>query len=491
MENFPHSSVGLPANMQYVLPPSLSDSARSYSVAVAPNGISLVTGQALPATVMTRDTGVNLGNFVQNIVSFDIPCGQGMGVFLDPKETILNFRLTWVVTTAGVVGTSAGNLLNLIGSASSFFDSLTIYHNNTPLEIVQNYALLFNNLLNGSVNYSERYGGISICMGSDTNSSTGIDLPWSTAGTYYYNFAVPLISIIGLNSDKLIPVGVIQNLQLQMMTANVLPVGSFCTSGALTTQPVISAPVLDQFTLNMRYIDVGQQAAALLSQTLQDGKWFIKTKTYTNSNSTIPSGSSGFTSLLLQIRNSSVNSLFLQYGIGTGNLAACPSYSFDSINPALVSLQASISGQKYPNKALNPSQRPAECYTAYIAAWGGSSLKSYGGVMDRCAYGATLPSVPNGKDNMLTVPAAGIRAFSQSDATTTPVLSIPNMHYQGFDISRCSGSLFSGVNTRSSPPYIDLNLGVASTSTVTCYAWGMSDVVLVIDVMSKHVQAFI
>ena len=181
----------------------------------------------------------------------------------------------------------------------------------------------------------------------------------------------------------------------------------------------------------------------------------------------------------------------MQYGVGAGALAVCPNYSFDSINPALISLQCSIAGQKYPNKALNPSQRPAECYASYIQAWGGSGLKSFGGVMDRSSYMATIPSVPSGKDNMLTVPALGVRAHSQSDAVTNVVVSYPHMHYQGFDIQRCNGSLFSGVNCRSSPPYIELNLGVASTSTITAYAWGMSDVVLVIDVPSKQIQAFI
>ena len=143
-----------------------------------------MTGQALPSAVVTKDSGSNLGNFVQNIVSFDIPCGQGMGVFLDPRETILNFRLTWVVTTSYTAGASSETKCNLIGSASSFFDSLTLYHNNTPLEIVQNYALLFNNLLNGSVNNSERWGGVSISMGSDTNTSTGCDLTLAQ-GTYF------------------------------------------------------------------------------------------------------------------------------------------------------------------------------------------------------------------------------------------------------------------------------------------------------------------
>jgi hypothetical protein len=382
MNGFPSSSIGLPSSMKYDLPPSLSDSARSYSVSVAPNGLQSVVGQTSPTTTFTANSGTNLGNFVQNIVAFDIPCGQGIGVFMDPKETILNFRLTWVVTTAV---TATGAIANLVGSSSSFFDSLQIVHNNTPLEQVQNYGMLFNQMVNGSVNYAERYGGCSIAMGCDVNTTTGLDLPLAV-GTYYFNFAVPLISIIGLNTDKLIPVGAIQNLQLQMMTANVLPVSTYCT--ALTTSAVWSAPVLDQFSLNMRYIDVGSEASSLLSQTLQDGKWFIKSKSYTNSNANIPSGSSGFQSLLLQIRNSSVNSLFVQYGLGSGALAVCPNQNYDSVNLTCVSLQLSIAGQKYPNKALNPSQRPAECYAAYIASWGGSSLKSFGGTMDRSSFNA-------------------------------------------------------------------------------------------------------
>ena len=316
--SFPSSSIGLPSSMQYNLPPSLSDSARSYSVSVAPNGQQSVVGQASSATTLTATSGTNLGNFVQNIVAFDIPCGMSPSVFMDTKETSVSFRLTWTVSSSA---NATGLLCQLLGSAASFFDSLQVIHNNTPLEQIQNYGMLFNQMLNGTVNHSERFGGISVSMGADTNSYAGIDLPLA-AGTYYFNFSVPLISIIGLSTDKLIPVGTIQNLQLSLMTANVLPVATYCATE--TSQATWSAPVLDQFSLNMRYIDVGSQAASLLSQTLQDGKWFIKSKSYTNSNANIPSGSSGFQSLLLQIRNSSVNSLFVQYGLGNGAVDLCP-----------------------------------------------------------------------------------------------------------------------------------------------------------------------
>lgn len=482
--NFPQSAIGLPSSLKYELPPSLSDSARAYAVSVAPDGITSVNGTSI-ANPFVVTSGGAIAPFVQNIVSFTIPCGQGNGVFLDPKDTILNFRLTWVVSTAFTGGTA--HFANMIGSASSWFDSLTLYHNNSPLEIVQNYNLLFNQLLNATVNSSERQGSIAICMGCDDNTNTGIDMP-TTAGTYYFNFAVPLLSIIGLNSEKLIPVGAIQNLQLQMMTASTVPV-SFYGGSTAPTAGAFGPPVLDQFTLNMKFIDVGQQASALLSQTLQDGKWFIKSKTYTNSNALLAQGSSGTSSLLLQIRNSSINSLFLQFGTSARPLI-CPNGNYDAVNPALIGLQCSVGGNKFPNKQLSVSQRPAEAYSIYAQAWGASSIKGYGGVMSRSNYAVSYP-VLSGGDNMCVAPSSALRAVSASDSTTQNVVQFPNMSYMGFDLQRVSGSLFSGVNTRSTPPYVDVNIGNATLAPLTCFSWGMSDVVLVIDVPSKHIQAFV
>ena len=489
MEAFPQSAIGLPSSMKYDLPPSLSDSARAYGVAVAPDGISVVTGTSIGNPFVASQGAATLSNFVQNIVSFTIPCGQGNHIFLDPRDTVLNFRLSWVVGTTFSGGT--GCFSNLIGSAASWFDSLTLYHNNTPLEIIQNYNILFNQMLNATVNTAERFGGCAVSFGCDTNTSTGIDLvPGNTlaSGTYYYNFCIPLMSIIGLNSDKLIPVGAIQNLQLQMMTSAQVPVSFFGGSTAHTAGS-ISAPVLDQFTLNMKYIDIGQVASSLLQQTLQDGKWFIKSKTYTNSNASLPSGSSGTTSLLLQIRNSSVNSLFFQFST-SAKPAICPNGQYDAINPALIGLQCSVGGNKFPNKQINVANRPAEAFAMYAQAWGALGVKGYGGVMSRNSFGASYPLV-TGSDAMCVLPASGVRTESSVDTTSVNAVSYPNMCYLGVDLQRVSGSLFSGVNTRSTPPYLDLNIGSATLANIVCYAWGMSDVVLVVDVVSKHIQAFV
>ncbi len=409
--NFPTSSIGLPNNLKYDLPPSFSDSARAYSVNVAPDGITQVAG---PATTIpfTLTGGTGVGAFNSQIVSFTIPSGMSQSVFLDPFSTTLSFTLIYKVATASVGGITQS--MNLQSSAASFFDTLVLYSNNTPIETIYGYGVLQNFLFQNSVNFAERYGGISICMGTDTNSQTGIELGWAGAVNfeYGYNFTIPLLSVIGANYDKLFPVGSINNLQLQMTTANLLPISSF--AGTAPTTPPVFTFNLSEFSLNMKYIDIGDMASQILSQTLQDGKWFLKATTYTNSAVTIPIGSAGNQQLLLQIRNTSVKSIL--HTFSTGTTGVCPNGQYDSICPQLTSRQCQVGGSFHPNKPINDMTRPSEGYQYLIQSLtqGGGITKSltqgggYGTSLNRYNYCVTTALV-TGQDTTFVVPAAGTR----------------------------------------------------------------------------------
>lgn len=486
--SFPSSAVGLPQTLKYDLPPSLPDSARSYSVNVAPDGITFVTAGSLPATAfVANNTGV-FSNFSSQVVSFTLPSGMSDSVFLDPASTTLSFTLTYTIGTAS---SATGASINMIGSGASWFDQLVLYSNNVPIETINQYGLLQNFMLQNTVNQAERYGGISVSMGADTNSGNGIELAHSATGSYRYNFCIPLLSVIGASSDKFIPIGSINNMQLQMTTASLLPLVSYCT--AVTTQPALTGNfTLSEFTLNMKYIDVGDMAGQLLKQTLQEGKWFIKSQTYTNSAVSIPNGSSGAQQLLLQIRNTSVKSIIHQFGIAQG--AVCPNGYYDAVNPALNIRQCQVGGNFYPNKPINDLQRPAEGYPYLIQALaqGGSITKSYGTVVTKDMYQACIPSVATGSESFWVTPANGIRsAPSGSDNASTQISKWPNSFYCGYDLEKSSGILFQGVNTRASPPFLNLNIATAQTSTVQCQSWGISDVILQIDTINKQVTAFI
>ena len=155
-------------------------------------------------------------------------------------------------------------------------------------------------------------------------------------------------------------------------------------------------------------------------------------------------------------------------------------------------MQANLGGVKYPNRPMNRSFRPSECYTNYLMAWGGSGLKNIGGLMYRGSYGATLNAV-TGSDSSIVVPTdASIRAVSQLETgTPAQVASFPNMHYEGLSLERISGALFSGVNTRMAPPFLEINIATAVDVAVTCYAFALSDCILKIDPATKTLEVLL
>ena len=74
---------------------------------------------------------------------FDIPAGNSHNVFMDPKETQLSFRLTWVVTTAS---SATSPLLQLIRQGLHslihlFFIIITILLK--PFQIMMFYTICF------------------------------------------------------------------------------------------------------------------------------------------------------------------------------------------------------------------------------------------------------------------------------------------------------------------------------------------------------------
>jgi len=494
MSAFPSSSIGLPRSLNYEMPPSASDSCRSYSVNLSPDGITSVQAPTQDLFVANKS---NQGQFNSQIVSFSIPSGNSNSVFLDPTHTTLSFSLTYTTSTAS---SATGPIVKLISSAASFFDQLVLYSNNTPLEQINQYGLLQNFLLQNTVDIAQRYGGITIGMGTDSNSATGIDLGHATATTFRYNFSIPLLSMIGINSDKLFPVGMVNNLQLQLTTATLLPILAYCT--AVATQPVFSQNfLLSEFSLNLKYIDIGENASQMLMMTLPDNRILYKSSTYTNSQVSIPTGSSGAQQLLLQIRNTSVKSVYSQFGQSnsvTAQSLVSPSGYYDAINILTNSRQLQVGGSFFPNRPINDVSRPSEGYLYLVQALGGSIPASLGTVITREMYNsvggiasATLPTGAN-VDTFLSLPATVSRpAPTGSDIAAVSVINYPSSHFHGYDLERLGGVMFSGINTRSTPPFLNLNIQQALNATITCNAWGYSDVVLVFDIASKSVQAFV
>ena len=144
---------------------------------------------------------------------------------------------------------------------------------------------------------------------------------------------------------------------------------------------------------------------------------------------------------------------------------------------------------------INDSARPSEGYQYLIQslAQGGGICKSYGSTINRYNY-CVLMSAVTEQDTTFCIHAAGVRIVSSNaDESGLNIVKFPNSFYCGYDLEKSAGILFQGVNTRASPPFLNLFVGgvVALASTVNVNAWGMSDVILQIDTIAKQVTAFI
>lgn len=504
----PASTLGLPASLDYKLPPSLSEDSKAYYVSLSPDGVNLVQATNLPIGSTTQYYS-QLNAFNSQQISFTIPSGQSRSVFMDCRETSLTFRLTIQVTTAT---NAAMTSHNLISSAQSFFDSCTLYSNNIPVEQINGYNILAHQLLTSTVNSAEKFGGCATAMGCDINTQTGVDLPdgftaqTATAGggvgTYYYTFSIPLLSVIGLNNpDRMFPIGSVSNLMLMMQTSALLPFVSLNTT-ALTGAGSMNV-TLDQFVLQLKYVDIGMAAASLLYSSLNEGKIFIKTATWVQSSVNIPAGTAGQSNFLYQIRNSSLKSLLIQNSQANVQNAQSqsPNGLYDALNLAVTQFNVSCGGINYPQRPIDPSRQPSTAFLSYMAALGyAGDYKKYGGYITRSGYGAsgsntTTANIPGLDSSMVIVGVVNNCSRAESSLTglnnIQRIAQFPSTHFLGVDFEKSGGLLFNGVNTRSAPPVANFYMNGAVANASSSIAYGYVDCVLVIDTIAQTIQAFV
>jgi hypothetical protein len=92
------------------------------------------------------------------------------------------------------------------------------------------------------------------------------------------------MSLLGFNSlvnNRLFSV----NLQLEVITAQILPVVTFCSTAPTgePQQPIFNIS-LDTFNLNCKYINIGAIYGQMHRSRLLIGKYYMEAQTYTGTN---------------------------------------------------------------------------------------------------------------------------------------------------------------------------------------------------------------
>jgi hypothetical protein len=388
-----------------------------------------------------------------SIAQVDLTTNRG---FLDPASISFRYKITTVATGA----------TKLVGTpAYTFINKYVCYANSQTIETISNYNTVTNMLCNLQMSVADKLGqqyslGYAN-LGSTTvpidNEKTDGRLCASGGETFY--LSAPLISLLG-NSEKLIPLFLLQNMRLEFTFESLANVSSNLTTDAGT---IMTNYTISNFEVVYNVIDFGQEVQRqILSES--NGKIRIKTSSYNTSVAPVASGASGNINLIYNLRYASIKSAFLNFG-GT-SATTCANKNLDSldITSSNGDYALQIAGISYPQRALSSSANRA-------------------GVMNelRRAMGSIF-----GNNVAMSI---NTTEFIKSDASAT-AYDMPGKFWLGINLQKLtvpSKAFFTGVSTQNSPITAIINTNTATTQAYNVMLIAAYDAIIDIDTETKQV----
>ena len=430
----------LPNEMSFALPASLP-AAKNYEIRVQP-----VNAQSFQAG---------------NVIQIDIPCGK-RGAYLDPTTTYIRFKSTYTAT--GTVGTQSSFL---IGSGYSYFNRQEVYGNNSvTLETIGELGVLANALLQTQLNGSDKLG-LGSCMGFSTTNAWNclgheINQSVGNPGFLTFEYALPLIGVLGSGSDKMIPVGSIYGLRLELTMDNFANFTVSKTGGAVTGCTISEV----EFVGSIIELDAQPQS---LIEAQNPQKIHIRSQSYRTSTASLAGQSSGMVDLLIGTRVSSLKSFFM-----TCSPANALEKKFASVCPNLGQGTCLLAaGLQIPQRTLNPTGHPADCFCELQKSLGALAMVNYNGAVTRDEYYRS--STATGLMAAYNTTLADISTKSPQFVLGLSTETIS--HRQG---------LLSGINVNTSPSFLRCQIVAALANVVhTMYCFAMHDVILEFDRNAK------
>jgi len=469
--------VGFPKELSNEIAFSLPPSVSSYALKVIPSNLSQVA--SAQQTLTASQAALQLSGTSSNII-LDIPCGQSKSQFIDPRFTMLNFRVRYSIgaSASAAIITSA----QLRSHAMAFFDRMYIQSNGVVLDDVTNYGVVCDMLVQNELNVAERdalaamYGfQYEIATGNALNCNQGHKIAGIDATTVtgavdrYYSYSVPILnSLIGKGSDKFLNHGALSNLQLVLQTSAILPI-TFVTGNA-TTAAVFQATI-DNISLNMQVVDVGMEGLRMLNK---GGAQYYSGITYRASTSTLPASTSGSVSLLTGIRASSVRALFFRAcEASTLGTAGCINGIYDSKMLSSTSTAWNINGQLYPSNPVDFVRNPAKALADTQQAIGNFNTYEFKSGLVPSQYFKVIPGS--------ALPTDADAVFSLANSTASSVENQCQFCY-GLSLEKVAKiGILDGLNLQSGNTFLNLTLASTNTNSVTVFFISKMDIIYVLD----------
>ena len=294
-----------------------------------------------------------------SIAQVDLTTNRG---FLDPASLYIRYKIT--TTSASTTQTK------IVGTpAYTFINKYVCYANSQTIETISNYNTVANLLCNLQMNVADKVGQqyplgyVNTTTSPVTNEATDGRLCVATSDTFY--LSAPLYSLLG-NSEKMIPLFLLQNMRLEFTFESLANVSSNLSSdsGSIMTGYTIS-----NFEVVYNVIDFGQEVQRQIVAE-SNGKIRIKSSSYNTSIAPVASGTSGNINLIYNLRYASIKSAFLNMGGTSTSLSANKNLDSIDITEQNGDYSLQIAGISYPQKPLSSSANKAGIFSELRRAMG-------------------------------------------------------------------------------------------------------------------------
>jgi hypothetical protein len=478
------SAVGFPKELSNEIDYQLPASVNSYNVRIVPSNVQSV---ASPAQTLTASSTLQLNGTSTNII-LDLPCSGGKGVHLDPRFTLVNFRVAYQIPAgaSAAVITSA----RLRSHAMAWFDRMFITEQTGAIiEDINLFGLVNDTIVETEIDVAQR-DCLALPFGfayepESSNSQnitaghaiTGINgSTVSAAVTVYYSYSVPLVSaLLGKGASKMFNIGQTSRLQVTLQTAAVQPI-TFVTGTATTQATFVST--LDNISLSCQYVDVGMEGMRLLGKT---GPQYYSGLTWRVSASAVNAGQTGAVSILTGIKGSSVRACGLRVNeSSTLSTAGCINGVYDSKCPQASALSWNINGQLYPSNPINPLNNPAQLFMQTQQSLGNFNSYEWKSGLVPSRY---FVYVPSGS----ALPTDADRIFS--DAGNSSSVLYQSQFLWMYSLEKVSkAGIMDGANMTSGQTYLQAQITNGSTNALTYFFLAKMDVVFILDPATGSIQ---
>ena len=399
----------------------------------------------LPDDVVSKQlslTPVNGGSFVPGgIIQFDF-VNSG---YIVPESIFLRYKYTFAsVAGAELCGcpfySPFSRMEVLIGSnvveSQSQYSQTCCMNTQLELDVAQKYGQQF------SYGYLANTGVPTLDTAGD-----GRILTLNEVGS----FSGPLPSILS-KANKLIPAAFMPQIRLQL-TMDALANYFNATAFAVPTALTLTNVELCYTSITSATFDA---AVRSMGPTLS-----IKSMSYFNSASVLPTASSGQLSLVYNQRLQSIRAAFILF---TGTSAASLNKQFDAYDPTTNNgdVSISIAGVQYPQRPLSFLNNKAGILQSLRSA--------VGSIYDRA--------------NAMSISA--VEFAYVGNALTT--IAAPAKMICGIPLERIHSGLMSGVSSQNSSISVNLSTGTATAQTHNVNLILAADVIMVIDTAAGQVS---